>query len=377
MTDHTAAAAQTAPPKPAPPSPAPPKPAAAWRPARSGWLAVIVFTLVIVAGVLAILAAWRLPPFTTPVERTEDAYVYGHTTVISPEVSGYVWKVGVEDFQHVRAGQVLVVIDPRTYQQQVAQAQAQLDAARTNFTNNQQNISRNQAEVAAKTAAIAGARAQVVRAVAELRRTSDLVRDGSVSERENEANVAILGQMRANLAEAQAGRTATAAQVRLTQVNGGSLQAAVEGAKAQVDAAKLQLERSVIRAPVDGDLSEVGVKLGQYVGTGTELFFIVPSERWVTANFKERQTRHMRPGQRAWFTVDALGEGKIYGRVERLSPATGSQFSVLKPDNATGNFTKVPQRISVRIAIDPHQPLAVRLKPGLSVEARVDTSGAS
>jgi len=357
-------------------STSPPPTHAAWKPASNGWPAIVAFTFIVIVGMLAILAAWRLPPFATSEERTEDAYVFAHTTVISPEVSGYVWKAPIEDFQQVRAGQALVVIDPRTYQDQLSQAKAQLAADETNLENNQQNIAKGQADVAAKTAAISAAKAQVVRAEAELRRTSDLVKDGSVSPRENEANIAILSQMRAMLEEAGAGRNTAGAQLRTVQVGVGSLEAAVAGAKAQVAAAQLQLERTVIRAPEDGELSEVGVKQGQYVTNGTELVFLVPGGRWVTASFKERQVRRMRPGQPAWFTVDALGEKHITGRVERLSPATGSQFSILKPDNATGNFTKVPQRISVRIAIDPHQPLADRIKPGMSVVAHVDTAGA-
>ena len=366
MTDH---------PQPPQPVASAPQPSnRTWSPTRAGWVSVAVFTMVIVVGVLAVLAAWRLPPFTTPVQRTEDAYVYGHTTVISPEVSGYVWHVPVDDFEEVRAGEVLVVIDPRTYQQELAQAQAQLAAAKTNLANNAQNITRGRADVASRAAAITGAQATLDQSVAELRRTEDLVRDGSVSTRENEANIAAVAGAKARLQEARAGRQTAVATVVSDEVSNGSLQATVQGAQAQVGAAQLQLERTVVHAPLGGQLSEIGVKVGQYVTNGAQLFFLVPPGYWVTANFKERETHGMRVGQRAWFTVDALGGAKVYGRLDKLSPATGSQFSVLSPDNATGNFTKVPQRIAVRIAVDPHQALARRLKPGMSVEASVDTS---
>jgi multidrug resistance efflux pump len=140
-----------------------------------------------------------------------------------------------------------------------------------------------------------------------------------------------------------------------------------------VRAAQNDLDHTLILAPAAGALGDVNVRGGQYVTNGSQLMFLVPSVHWVTAEFKEGQTAHMRPGQRAWFTVDALGGEKIRGHVERLAPAAGSEFSVLKPDNATGNFTKVAQRISVRIAIDPRQPRAARLGPGMSVEAHVDT----
>ena len=122
-------------------------------------------------------------------------------------------------------------------------------------------------------------------------------------------------------------------------------------------------------------MGEVGVRLGQYVTNGTQLMSLVPVDRWVIANYKEAQTAHMAPGQRASFRVDALAGARFTGHVERLSPAAGSEFAVLKPDNATGNFVKVPQRIGVRIAIDPGQRLAPRLRPGMSVVSRVDTSG--
>jgi multidrug resistance efflux pump len=118
----------------------------------------------------------------------------------------------------------------------------------------------------------------------------------------------------------------------------------------------------------------VDVRVGQYVTNGSQLMFLVPSTRWVTANFKEAQTHAMRPGQSAWFAVDALGGTRLRGHVQRISPAAGSEFAVLKPDNATGNFTKVPQRIAVRISIDPDQPASARLRPGMSVEAHVDTA---
>jgi multidrug resistance efflux pump len=131
-----------------------------------------------------------------------------------------------------------------------------------------------------------------------------------------------------------------------------------------------------VRAPREGRVGEVGVKLGQYVVPGTLLMAVVPSQVWVVANFKERQTARMVAGQSATLRVDALADATLTGHIERISPATGSEFSVIKPDNATGNFTKVPQRLLVRITIDSGQPLAERLRPGMSVLASVDTASA-
>lgn len=357
-----------------PPKPAAPASPAAWSPARHHPLTVALFAGVIVAGALAVLAAWRLPPFAGPDQATEDAYVQGFTTVISPQVSGYVQQVPVDDYELVAKDKVLVMIDPSTYQQHVEEAKAQLDAKIADLANNRQTLARGHAGVATEDAAELSARAQLAKAQADLRRSTDLMRDGSLSVRENDQNVAAVSEAQAAVAQAQAQRRAAMEAVRSAEVDEGALRAAVEAAQAQFDAAQIDLGHTVIHAPQAGQLSDVGVRVGQYVTNGSQLMFLVPASRWVTANFKEAQTHAMRPGQTAWFNVDALGGGRLRGHVERISPATGSEFAVLKPDNATGNFTKVPQRISIRISIDPDQTLIGRLRPGMSVEAHVDTA---
>ncbi len=350
-------------------------PPPAWKPGAHSPVTIAIFAIVILAGILLILAAWRLPPFNGAAQRTEDAYVQGHTTIISPQVSGYVWKVAVDDYQDVKAGQVLVEIDPRTYQQRLEQAKANLDARLADLANHRQSLAQGKAGVATQDAAELGAQAQFERARSDFRRSADLVKDGSLSVRENDQNVAALRQAEASVAQAKAAHETARQQLRAIEVNEGALRAAVEGAQAQVHAAEIDLEHTVIRAPQNGRLSTIGVRVGQFVTNGSGLLFLVPAERWVIANFKEEQTHHMAPGQTAWFAVDALGGRKIRGHVERISPATGSEFTILKPDNATGNFTKVPQRISVRISVDGGQADAPRLRPGMSVEAHVDTSG--
>jgi multidrug resistance efflux pump len=350
-------------------------PAETWRPGAHHPVAIAVFAMVILGGVLLVLSSWGLPPFAGAREGTEDAYVQGHTTVIAPQVSGYVQQVLVEDYQQVRAGQILAIIDPRPYQQRVAEAKANLDAKLAELANHRQSLAQNHAGIASQSAAEQNAQAQIERAQADLRRSSDLVKDGSLSVRENDQNVAALKQAQAAMAQARAAHEVAMQTLKATQVNEGALQAAVEGARAQLQAAQIDLDHTTIRAPQSGRLSEVSVRLGQFVTNGSALMFLVPAQRWVIANFKEAQTHHMAQGQPAWFAVDALGGARVNGHVERMSPATGSEFSVLKPDNATGNFTKVPQRISVRIAIDPGQQSADRLRPGMSVEAHIDTKG--
>lgn len=309
-----------------------------WRPPRMRAWMIVLIVLLAAAAVLAILNAWNLPPFAGGRERTDNAYVHGLTQSVAPQVSGYVVTVEVTDYQQVRAGQVLVRIDDRIYK-------ARADAARANLS--------------AQLAGLANAQAQLMRARADMARIDDLVKDGSVSIRERDQTLAALRQAEA--------------QTRLKSGGQGAFEAQVDAARAQLDLAQIDLDHTVISAVADGQVSEVGVRLGQYVTNGTVLMSLVPADRWVIAHFKEAQLANMAPGQPASFTVDALDGARFTGRVERLSPATGSEFAVLKPDNATGNFVKVPQRIGVRITVDRGQPLAERLGPGMSVEATVET----
>ena len=345
-----------------------------WQPPRLGGAVWAVLLILAVGGIAAVLAAWRLPPFATAVEATDNAYVRGRTTVISPQVSGYVATVMVRDFEEVRAGEPLVRVDDRIYHQRVEQADAQVAGNQATLANTAQAARSRTASLAAQTAAVENAQAQLLRARADMARVEDLVRDGSVSLRERDQTLATLRQAEAGVRQAQAARAIAGEYIRTVAVGRGGQQAAVAGAQAARQLAAIDLANTVIRAPEAGRLSEVGVRNGQYVTAGSQLMFLVPAETWVIANFKEAQTARIRVGQAASFTVDALGGGRLTGRVEQISPAAGSEFSVLKPDNATGNFTKVPQRIAVRIRIDPGQPAAGRLRPGMSVEARVDTS---
>lgn len=333
-----------------------------WRPDIHHARSVAIIAGLALVAILAILWAWDLWPFGGSIETTDNAYVRGRTTVIAPQVSGYVVEVAVHDYQYVRAGQVLVVIDDRIYRARVAQAEASLAAAKASLANSDQAH-------ASRAAALAGARAQVRRAQADMARVSDLVADGSVSLRERD-------QTSAALAQARASGQIAAQDVRTVDVGRDGLAAGVDAARAQLKLAQIDLEHTVIRPPEDGQVGEIGVRLGQYVTNGTQLFSLVPPDRWIIANYKESQMARMVPGEPTSFTVDALGGARFTGRVEQVSPAAGSEFSVLKPDNATGNFVKVPQRIGVRIAIDPRQPGIERLSPGMSVETRVDTSGA-
>jgi multidrug resistance efflux pump len=332
-----------------------------WHPPALHWPAVVIVVGLALAALLAVLAAFGLLPFGGDVEVTDNAYVRGRTTVIAPQVSGYVVAVALTDYAQVKAGQVLVRIDDSTYRAKVEQARAQLAAANAALANNTQSY-------ASSVASLSGQQAGLVRAQADIKRVDDLVKDGSVSVRERD-------QTQAALAQAQSATEVARQSIRTVQVGRGGLEAQVAAAKAALNAAEIDLQHTVIVAPETGQVGEVGVRLGQYVTNGTQLMSLVPADRWVIANYKEAQTAHMAPGQRATFRVDALAGARFTGHIERMSPAAGSEFSVLKPDNATGNFVKVPQRIGVRIAIDAGQKLAPRLRPGMSVVSRIDTSG--
>lgn len=345
-----------------------------WNPRARGRLASAAAILLILAAIGAILYAWQLPPFGGLYEQTDNAYVKGQTTVISPQVSGYVSDVAVQDFQNVQAGQVLVRIEDRIYSAKVAQARANVLTQSANFDNSTQTQRSKEANELAQDAAIASAQAQLVRVRADTQRTEALISHGWVTKRDRDAQVAALRAAEAQLREANAAREIGRQDVRSVIVGRSGLSANVEAAQAQVQLAQVDLDHTVIRAPQAGQLSEIGVRRGQYVTAGTQLMFLVPRSFWVTANFKEAQTHNMKVGQPASFTVDALGGARLKGHVENMAPAAGSEFAVLKPDNATGNFVKVAQRIAVRIRIDPDQELASRLRPGMSVVARIDTS---
>lgn len=344
-----------------------------WNPQRRSKLARLAILVALAGAVAAILFAWQLPPFGGRYEQTDNAYVRGHTTVISPQVSGYVSEVAVSDFRNVRPGDVLVRIDDRIYSARVAQARANVLSQVANLDNSTQAQRSREAGELAGDAAIFNAEAQLRKVQADTGRIEALVKNGWVTSRDRDQQTAALRAAEAQLRQARAAREINRQEVRTVVVGRAGLNANVEAARAQVRLAEVDLEHTVIRAPQAGQLSEIGVRRGQYVTAGTQLMFLVPRTFWVTANFREAQTRKMKVGQPATFTVDALGDARLKGRVESLAPAAGSEFALLKPDNATGNFVKVAQRIAVRIRINPDQTLADRLRPGMSVVARIDT----
>jgi multidrug resistance efflux pump len=333
----------------------------------------LVFALVALIGVLIVLYAWDLPPFRSAVQTTENAMVRGQVTIISPQLSGYIVEVDVQDFQRVQKGQLLMRIDDRIYQQRLAQAQAQLASQRAALANFSQSQGTARATIAQNEAALANAAAQARRAQADLRRVEELAADGSLSARERDAARAAQAQTVAQTEQSRAALEISRQNLKTVDVNRASLEAAVANAEAAVRLAEIDLSNTRILAPRDGQLGQVMVRLGAFVNAGTQLTALVPETMWVVANMKETQMADVRLGQPVTFTVDALNHAKMRGHVEQIAPATGSEFSVITPDNATGNYVKIAQRIPVRISIDPNQPLAARLRPGMSVVASIDT----
>jgi multidrug resistance efflux pump len=319
------------------------------------------------AGIGSVLYAWQLPPFSSEAQTTDNAYVRGYVTLISPQLAGYVTEVPVKDYETVKQGAVLARLDDRIYRQKVAQADATLASQRAALANSEQQEKAAKARIGASEAALASARYAARRAEENWTRIEELSAKGIATQSDREQSRTTLDQAQASVSQAGANLEVSQQDLQTIIVSRDSLRAAVAGAEASVELAKIDLSNTVVTAPRDGVVGEVGVKLGQYVAAGTQLMAIVPHDTWVVANFKETQLPYIEPGQKVEVSVDALKHASLTGRVERFSPAAGSEFSIIRPDNATGNFTKVAQRVPVRIAIDEGQELAKQLAPGLSV----------
>ena len=357
------------------PAPAPLKSPVTSRPSsrRKRIISSVLFGVVALAGVLIVLYAWQLPPFTSPIQSTENAQVRGQTTLISPQLSGYVYEVPVQDFQFVKTGDLLVRLDDRIYKQRLDQALAQLDVQKASLANNLQQRRSAEATIVQRQAQLQNTIAQSRKSAADLRRNQALVADGSVSKSELDVTRAADAQASAAVAEAKATLQIAREDLQTVIVNRGSLEASVANAEAAIQLARIDLDNTRIVAPRDGQLGQIGVRLGAYVNSGAQLMALVPERRWIIANMKETQMADVRLGQSVSFTVDALDDQTMHGRVQRISPAAGSEFSLLPADNATGNFVKISQRIPVRIIVDDNQPLLERLRPGMSVVVSIDT----
>ena len=263
---------------------------------RNNIRVVSIFTAAAIGlvGVLVILYAWQLPPFTRHSQFTDNAYVRGQTTFISPQVSGYVTGVNVQDFNQVKKGQLLFQIDDRIYKQRVHQAQAQLAMKEAALKNNLQQRKSAEAVIARNDAALQNARAQNLKTQADLKRVQDLTADGSLSIRERDSARASAAQGSADIEQAKATLEMSRQDLQSTIVNRDALQADVANAKAALELAEIDLHNTQIIAPTDGQLGQVAVRLGAYVTAGTHLAPLVPPQHWVIANLKETQLATVR-----------------------------------------------------------------------------------
>ncbi len=340
-----------------------------------GRFAIPLFAVIAALGFIA-LATYRWDEWTgsAAIQTTNDAYVRADLTRLSSRVAGEVLTVAVNDFQHVKASDLLIQIDPADYEAQVAQAEAGVAGAQAALDNLANQVELQYATIAQAEAQQVSAAAQEVEARQEQERQQSLSQTEAGTRQKLEQATAAFAKAGADV---RASRAVIAAQKHQLEVLSGTKRqraADLDGAKATLAAAKLKLGYTKIVAPFDGVTGERQVQPGDYVNIGANLINVVPLPNvYVMANYKETQLTRVRPGQSVDLTVDSFPHEKLHGRVGRISPASGSQFALLPPDNATGNFTKVVQRIPVRIELDTNQPLLQRLLPGMSVVANIHT----
>jgi membrane fusion protein, multidrug efflux system len=353
-------------------APAPPAPRGS-----AARLAIPVFaTLVALAFVALATLRWDAWIGGATIQTTDDAYVRADLTRLSTRVAGEVIKVAVDDFQRVKAGDLLVQIDPADYEAQVAQAEANVAAAQAALDNLGNQVELQYATIAQAEAAQVSATALDTEARQEQERQQSLEHTDAGTRQRLEQAVAAYAKAEADVRASRAVIAAQRHQLDVLQGTKKQRAADLEGAKAVLRAAELKLGYTKIVAPFDGVVSERQVQEGDYVNIGANLINVVPLPNvYVIADYKETQLTHVQPGQPVVITVDSFPDEKWRGRVERIAPASGSQFALLPPDNATGNFTKVVQRIPVRIMFDNGQSLD-RLLPGMSVVTSINTGKA-
>jgi membrane fusion protein (multidrug efflux system) len=330
------------------------------------------------AGVLLCVAlgAWGVRYWTVGrfIESTDDAYVKADSTTVAPKVSGYIAQVLVEDNQPVKAGQVLARIDDRDLQTALREANANLGAATAVVAN-------LTAQLTAQDYAIRESQAdlQVAQTAAALAQRNDgrrreMAKVGFGSDEQSDEATTDFERKTAGVARAQAALASARQQVEVLQTQRQLAEAQRLRAVASQNQAELNLSYATISAAIDGTVGARTLRVGQFVQAGTQLMEIVPlQDTYVVANFKETQLTRMHPGQAVRLSVDTFPGEKLTGHVDSLAPASGLEFALLPPDNATGNFTKIVQRIPIKVVLDDPRQLVGRLRPGMSVDVAVDT----
>ena len=335
-----------------------------------------LFILLLAGGLVAFVAAeWDWWVGSARLQSTDDAYLQADLTPMAARVPGYVRRVLVNDFQRVKAGEPLVEIDDNDYRAQLRQAEGSVSNAEVAITTIEQQKTLQKALIAQAEAMVAASDADLTRYHLETVRQQALLATGIAGTRQT-VEQAIDNEKRAEatLALNFAQLAQQRQQVNVLDSQEKQAQATLAVQQSARDLAQINLGYTRIAAPVDGMVGQRQVQAGQYVNAGTQVISVVPLPHvWVVANYKETQMTRVRIGQSARVTVDAFPGNVLHGHVDNWSPASGAQFSLLPPDNATGNFTKVVQRIPVKIVLDPDSPLAVVLRPGMSVYPTIDT----
>ncbi|PPQ37112.1 HlyD family secretion protein [Rhodopila globiformis] len=336
-------------------------------------------TLLIAVGAVALLGAaawyghywWTTGQFLVS---TDDAYLQADNVIISPKISGYIAKVLVQDNQPVRAGDVLARIDDRDYLTALAVARANVDAEKANINNLMQQVAQQQLVMTQAHATVTADDAALTFAKQDYDRYASLSRTGA-------GTIQRAQQATSEIREKQAALDRDVIAVAVAQKQVDVLNSQISKARATLalqDAAlrqaQLNVSYTMITAPISGTVGARTLRVGQYVQAGTQLMAVVPLQAvYVVANYKETQLTDVRAGQPVTIEVDTFPDATVHGEVNSIAPASGQEFALLPPDNATGNFTKIVQRVPVKITIDPKDPLIGRLRPGMSVEPTIDT----
>jgi membrane fusion protein, multidrug efflux system len=333
-----------------------------------------ILVFIVAAAVIFIVSTrWTRWEGRAGWQQTTDAYLQSDLTPIAAKVAGYVREISVQDYDHVRAGQVLVQLVDDDYRAAVAQGEANIAAALAQRDALKAQRDLQLANVQAARAVVAATEAQTEQNTRDLARQRRLLETGSSSTEATEKLETLRAQLSAQLAQNRAQALSAERQLPVLQAQIAQSDAAVAGQRATIETAKLNLQYTRIIAPQDGVIGQRQIKPGQYVGVGSQFTTLAPLPNiWVIANYKETQLTHMAVGQKVEIRVDTFPDQTLHGHVAAFAPASGAQYALLPPDNATGNFTKVVQRIAVKIVIDDTAGLADRLVPGMSVEARVD-----
>jgi len=335
-------------------------------------LAIIAAGILIVAGLIIWLIYYLLVGqyFVS----TDDAYIGANTTLIAPKISGYVTNVLVNDNQPVRRGQLLITLDDRDYQTALAAAKADTQAAAAAILSDQAQIVLQQAKIAAAAATVEGDKAKLAYAQSNDRRYASLTASGAATRQNSEQASTESQTAKAQLDADNAALLGARLQVNVLNAALAQASASLAQSSARAQQSALDLSHTEIRAPFDGVVGNKTVAIGDYLQPGTQIMAIVPLDQvYVTANYKETQLGGVRPGQPVNIIVDTFPGLKVTGLVDSISPSSGQEFALLPPDNATGNFTKIVQRVPVKIDIYLNSNLIGKLLPGMSVEPSIDT----